>query len=90
MVSFFTLRYFSLFVVADMKENGEPKSQTTYSVPNGTPNSPENDVAKQAFASIEYEDAVQTKSSVLEVLKKVRGWIGVCSSLLKRAKTCSR
>lgn len=77
-----------------MNENGEPKSQATYSVPNGTPNSPESDVAKQTFGSTEHEDGVRTKSSVLEVLKKVRGWIGFAlffsSPLLKRSKTCSR
>lgn len=47
-------------------------SQATDSMPNGTPGSLESDGAKQAFVGIEDEDAKQAKSSVLEVLKKVR------------------
>lgn len=62
--------------MADMTENGELNSQAAESLPNGTPSSPENDGAKQAFVNTEEEDARQAKSSVLEVLKQVRCGIG--------------
>uniref|UniRef100_W5UTJ4 Equilibrative nucleoside transporter 2 n=1 Tax=Ictalurus punctatus TaxID=7998 RepID=W5UTJ4_ICTPU len=56
-----------------IQENGEPNSQATDSVPNGSPCSPESDVARQAFVSIDAEHDKQVKSSVLEVLKKI--WV---------------
>lgn len=65
-----------LFFMAGIQENGEPNSQATDSVPNGSPCSPESDVARQAFVSIDAEHDKQVKSSVLEVLKKVRWGIG--------------
>lgn len=68
----FSYAILSLFLMADIKENGDLNSQATDSVPNGTPGSPESDAAKQAFVSIEAEDAMHAKSSVLEVFKKVR------------------
>ncbi|KAB5518321.1 hypothetical protein PHYPO_G00164380 [Pangasianodon hypophthalmus] len=56
-----------------IQENGEPNSQATDSVPNGTPSSSESDGTNQAFVSIGDEHAKQAKSSVLEVLKKI--WV---------------
>ncbi|XP_053475005.1 equilibrative nucleoside transporter 2-like [Ictalurus furcatus] len=56
-----------------VQENGEPNSQATDSVPNGSPCSPVIDVARQAFVSVDTEHDKQVKSSVLEVLKKI--WV---------------
>ncbi|XP_053475006.1 equilibrative nucleoside transporter 2 [Ictalurus furcatus] len=56
-----------------VQENGEPNSQATDSVPNGSPCSPESDVARQAFVSVDAEHDKQVKSSMLEVLKKI--WV---------------
>lgn len=66
--------------MADIKENGELKSQANDSVPNGTPGSLESDGAKHK------------KSSVLEVLKKVHWGIGLlffCVSVFKVAVVLS-
>ncbi|KAF4071445.1 hypothetical protein AMELA_G00273360 [Ameiurus melas] len=54
-----------------VQENGELSSQATDPVPNGSPCSPESDVARQAFVSMDAEQDKQVKSSVLEVLKKI-------------------
>ncbi|XP_060773021.1 equilibrative nucleoside transporter 2 [Neoarius graeffei] len=56
----------------DGQENGELNRQATDSVPSGTPSSTETDGAKQAFVGLDVEHAKQAKSSVLEVLKKIR------------------
>lgn len=74
--SHFILYHVWFFLTAGITENGEVNSQATDSLPNGTPSSPESDGAKQAFVGIEEEDAKQAKSSVSEVLKKVRQGIG--------------
>lgn len=75
------LAILSHFLVADGQENGELNRQATDSVPSGTPSSTETDGAKQAFVGLDVEHAKQAKSSVLEVLKKVRrgiGWLFFC------------